>query len=237
MFEVFRSELDAHQERRERVIKASRDITALSKKMIRDLGESIQPKVAKENEPRQKQICDLFTSIAPDLQGINAWRYQRNISGGLQEYVEAMSFQHYLENQVLITYAEAQSILPHGILLTEDDYILGLFDMVGELMRFAITTMATTGALPRGMIFDGMLGRDVLTDLRGLRTCFESLDTMAAGGNTFLKRDIDKKMEVMRTCVEKVENAMYGMIIRGRERPKGWVPDLDEEERREVVSY
>ena len=148
-----------------------------------------------------------------------------------------MSFQHYLENQVLITYAEAQSILPHGILLTEDDYILGLFDMVGELMRFAITTMATTGALPRGMIFDGMLGRDVLTDLRGLRTCFESLDTMAAGGNTFLKRDIDKKMEVMRTCVEKVENAMYGMIIRGRERPKGWVPDLDEEERREVVSY
>lgn len=33
MFETFRNELDEHQERRERVIKASRDITALSKKM------------------------------------------------------------------------------------------------------------------------------------------------------------------------------------------------------------
>lgn len=33
MFEAFRSELDEHQERRERIIKASRDITALSKKM------------------------------------------------------------------------------------------------------------------------------------------------------------------------------------------------------------
>jgi hypothetical protein len=33
MFEVFRSELDEHHERRERIIKASRDITALSKKM------------------------------------------------------------------------------------------------------------------------------------------------------------------------------------------------------------
>lgn len=33
MFEVFRSELDEHHDRRERVIKASRDITALSKKM------------------------------------------------------------------------------------------------------------------------------------------------------------------------------------------------------------
>ncbi|KAL9123470.1 MAG: hypothetical protein Q9217_007089, partial [Psora testacea] len=32
MFEAFRNELDQHQDRRERIIKASRDITALSKK-------------------------------------------------------------------------------------------------------------------------------------------------------------------------------------------------------------
>jgi hypothetical protein len=33
MFEAFRNELDEHHDRRERIIKASRDITALSKKM------------------------------------------------------------------------------------------------------------------------------------------------------------------------------------------------------------
>lgn len=33
MFETFRDELDEHHDRRERIIKASRDITALSKKM------------------------------------------------------------------------------------------------------------------------------------------------------------------------------------------------------------
>ena len=33
MFEVFRNELDEHHDRRERIIKASRDITAASKKM------------------------------------------------------------------------------------------------------------------------------------------------------------------------------------------------------------
>ena len=33
MFEQFRSELDAHYDTRERIIKASRDITAASKKM------------------------------------------------------------------------------------------------------------------------------------------------------------------------------------------------------------
>ncbi|CEL06601.1 Putative Translin-associated protein X [Aspergillus calidoustus] len=34
MFETFRDELDQHHDRRERLIKTSRDITALSKKII-----------------------------------------------------------------------------------------------------------------------------------------------------------------------------------------------------------
>jgi len=33
MFETFRDELDEHHDRRERVVKTSRDVTALSKKM------------------------------------------------------------------------------------------------------------------------------------------------------------------------------------------------------------
>jgi hypothetical protein len=33
MFDTFRTELDEHYDRRERIIKASRDITAASKKM------------------------------------------------------------------------------------------------------------------------------------------------------------------------------------------------------------
>lgn len=98
--------------------------------------------------------------------------------------------------------------------------------------------MATTGALPRGGINgEGDEGeRDILTDLRGLRAFFEGLDTVGGEG---LKRDVEKKMKVMRTCVEKVETAVYGMIIRGRERPKGWIPDLEGsgEGRREVESH
>lgn len=33
MFETFRNELDEHHDRRERIVKTSRDITALAKKM------------------------------------------------------------------------------------------------------------------------------------------------------------------------------------------------------------
>ena len=109
-------------------------------------------------------------------------------------------------------------------------------------MRFAITSMATHGTLPRGHKPSeqdgGQEGRDILTDLRALRSYFESLDTTSSGKDwTPLKRDVGKKMEVMRSCVEKVEGAMYGMIVRGRERPKGWVPDVGGGEGREVESY
>lgn len=147
--------------------------------------------------------------------------------------MEAVSFQHYVETQKLITYEEAQLKVPQGVSLTEDDYILGLFDLVGELMRFAITSMATNGILPRDSAQGSdNEGRDILSDLRSLRASFETLSTThGTTDESPLQRDLGKKMQVMKTCVEKVENAVYGMIIRGRERHKGWVPDIGSEER------
>ena len=132
--------------------------------------------------------------------------------------------------------------------------MLGLFDLVGELMRFAVTNMATEGSLPCAgshtndskMDIDGEAAgddRNMLTDLRSLRTLFETLDASPSNAmGTFnpLKKDVEKKMGVMKTCVEKVEKAVYGMIVRGRERPKGWVPDMAEERggtREPVESY
>ncbi len=151
--------------------------------------------------------------------------------------MEAISFEHYLRTQKLITLEEAAKALPALVDLTGDDYLLGIFDLVGELMRFAITTMATTGTLPGSTSGkDSAEERDILMDLRLLRTCFESLDTSSCGGSG-LGRDVEKKMEVMKTCVEKVETAVYGMIIRGRERPKGWVPDLVDDKAPLVESY
>lgn len=119
--------------------------------------------------------------------------------------------------------------------LTTDDYVLGLFDLTGELMRFAITNIATSGTLPRGAATAGeeSEGRDILMDLRAVRTNFETLDTSVGPNDySYLKKDIQKKVEVMRQSVGKVEYAAYGMIIRGRERPKGWVPDLSEGQER-----
>ncbi len=205
---------------------------------VRQLRTDIPSYVAKENSTRLSNIDELFLSISSDVHGINAWRYQRQVSGGVQEFMEAVSFHHYLQTQTLITYEDAEQKIPGGIDLTEDDYVLGLFDLVGELMRFAITAMATNGYLPgstseSGEVTSGVPDSNILTDLRSLRTYFEGLDTTSStSSGSALGRDVEKKMEVMKTCVEKVENAVYGMIMRGRERPKGWVPALAGDERR-----
>ncbi|KAL5117686.1 hypothetical protein ACEQ8H_004434 [Pleosporales sp. CAS-2024a] len=266
MFEEFRKELDEHHDRRERTIKASRDITAASKKIIftlqrvRSVGQPLPAFVNKNNAQYWDMIKNQYTSICADLQGLNAYRYSHNITGGNQELMEALSFQHYLETQCVITYDEAQKKIASmcsergAVSLTPDDYVLGICDMTGELMRFSITSMATNGTLPASranphkrakqearsedadasdkMDIDEQVParqeadkpRTVLDDLRAIRLQLEMFD--APEGSKFGHELETKKMPVLRESVDKVEKALYGMTVRGSERPKGWMPDM-----------
>ncbi|CAL5865875.1 uncharacterized protein PFLUO_LOCUS81 [Penicillium psychrofluorescens] len=244
IFETFRDELDEHHDRRERIIKTSRDITALSKKIIfalqriRTVKQPLPPKIDQENESRYEQIRALFASVVLDLAGIKAWRYQRQISSGLQEFVEAIAFEHYLRTQTLLTHEEAAARVPAGIGLSEEDYLMGLFDMTGEVMRFAVLALSSGNAsqVTEMTGADGDLNptatstptlaqshADLVKDLRAMRAQFEFLSMPQR--HTML-RDFVKKVEVMQTSVEKVERAAYGVLVRGSERPSGWTPDL-----------
>jgi predicted translin family RNA/ssDNA-binding protein len=304
MFEGFRADLDAHHDRRERIIKASRDITASSKKIIftlqrvRNVGQPLPPFVHKANAQYWDTIAKQYAHIAADLQALNAHRYPQ-ITGGNQEFIEALSFQHYLERQSLISYedakekvrelsqpkvegskdlgetklegegdgkektAEGKEVDMEGsskagdspvVPLTPEDYILGICDMTGELMRFSVTSMATNGKLPAGrakatptsksddqMDIDtppstaSSQPRTVLDDLRAIRTQLEMFE--APYGPKWVSELETKKMPVLRECVDKVEKALYGLTVRGSERPKGWMPDVGSDRRAEVESY
>ena len=81
IFTQIRDKLDAHYDRKERLIKISRDITASSKKMIFSL-QRVQgdvtalPKgIQKDVEVREKEIQGLFEKAKPDVQGADAYRY------------------------------------------------------------------------------------------------------------------------------------------------------------------
>ncbi|GKT41497.1 translocation protein SEC62 [Colletotrichum spaethianum] len=214
MFMNFRNELDQHHDRRERIIKASRDVTALSKKIVNKLGDL--PSFAnKEIATRMEEIKNHLTAIEGDIQGINRYRYAHSLRC-LEELVEALSFSHYLRTQTLISLDETAAAVPANVSITENDYMYGLFDLFGEMMRFATVTTAQTGQLA------GVEGRNILMDIHELSSCFEILPEIPT-------KDFRGKMEVMRQSVRKVEKLGYGLAIRGTERPKGWVPDMKED--------
>ena len=131
--------------------------------------------------------------------------------------------EHYLRTGKLISREDSEAGILGGIPLTPDDYALGLFDLTGEMMRFAITAIATTGTLAAPK--SATCSHTILTHLRDLRTAFEALDVTSCG-NQGLGRDFEKKMDVMRQSVEKVEKAACELAIKRQDKPKGWVPGV-----------
>ena len=107
--------------------------------------------------------------------------------------------------------------------LTRDDYLYGVFDLTGEMMRFATTSTALTGAMASGHAGEGSGDepRTIVQDMHELGTFFEMLPV--GSGSRF---QWEKKLEVTRQSVQKVERLGYDRTIRGSERPKGWIPDL-----------
>lgn len=181
------------------------------------MNQPLAQHVIKSNKQYYDTISSQLSSVSRDLQGLNSWRYARQISGGCQEYIEAASFEHYIKTASLLTYEQAaeglRALDPNGpgVDLTVEDYVLGILDMTGELMRFAITAMATSGSLPiipdaeqAGETAESAVAvahkRNILTDMRAIRAGLESIN---AGHGPFAK-EVEKKSEVMRSSVEKV---------------------------------
>lgn len=192
------------------------------------------PKRTQEDiDARMAEIKTHLTAIEADLNSLNRQRYSHSLRG-LEELVEALSFVHYLRYQTLITPEEAAAAVPAAISLTEEDYLYGIFDLFGEMMRFATVTTAQTGRLAgqtdetqeddavattKG---DGARPRNILTDFHELSGAFEVLPDIN-------DRTYRSKMEAMRQSVKKVEKLGYGIAIRGSERPKGWIPDMKDD--------
>lgn len=104
--------------------------------------------------------------------------------------------------------------------LTHDDYLNGVFDLTGEMMRFATTSAALTGTLVR--VHQGGGGRTIVQDMQDLGSFFRMLPPRS-------DKSWMMKMDVLLQSVRKVERIGYDRVVRGSERPEGWAPDTDAE--------
>ncbi|PWN50540.1 Translin [Violaceomyces palustris] len=280
VFQGFRDELDEHNDRRERLIKTSRDVTSLSKKLIfhlhrydvrhhdpesnleidppeqGDQGKEGEKEVsAKSKNPNVKLLREArvkleevvgllrsaaekegFSSLGTDkigegveqeqgacaeipLNALRAQRYERAIGPGMEEFIEALSFYHYLRYGNLVSLQEVQArfrLKPfaeggsdalggqEGAILLPiptSRYLLGLSDLTGELMRFA------TNAVGQGDT--GKIVNPVLSLLRDIRN---ELDPFVP-----LIRDMKKKQSVTSQSVKKIEDVLYAIAVRSSE--------------------
>ncbi|KAJ3576143.1 hypothetical protein NP233_g638 [Leucocoprinus birnbaumii] len=213
-FESFRAEVDDYNDRRERLIKASRDITNLSKKVIFLLhrialedDETSYVRAAKRGFSKLREVQDIYAGLTHELAGDRYWRYQRQVSPGLQEYIEALSFAHYLQHGTLIPFHEVQRSLsyPDGtpyFPLTVADYMLGLSDLTGELMRFAISGLSSHKG-----------GRTKATQVCAfVRACKADFENYTA-----FVPDLRKKQVITSQSLEKIEDAAYTVVVRSSE--------------------
>lgn len=75
--------------------------------------------------------------MRPELAGGVFWRYQSQVSPGLQEYIEALAFAHYLNTGALIGYEEVQARLRDEegevSIVRSLDYIFHIYDYLSVL--------------------------------------------------------------------------------------------------------
>ncbi|KAK3163502.1 hypothetical protein QOZ80_1AG0004530 [Eleusine coracana subsp. coracana] len=206
--------LNALNDKRERLVKASRDITMNSKKVIFQVHRI--SKVNKE-EVLSKAENDLATvvnqyigKLVKELQGTDFWKLRRAYTFGVQEYVEAATFCRFCKTGTLLTLTEInesllalsdQSVEPLQINVL--DYLLGVADLSGELMRLAI-----------GRISDGEVecAKNICSFVRDIYREL-TLVVPLMDDNSEMK----KKMEVMLQSVVKIENACFSVHVRGSE--------------------
>nr|GMD29562.1 translin-associated protein X isoform X1 [Ipomoea batatas] len=218
-------------EKRERVVKASRDITMNSKKVIfqvHRLFRNSQLGMSKNNreEVLEKAEKDLdavtaqyVSRLVKELQGTDFWKLRRAYSPGVQEYVEAATLCHFCKAGTLISLDELNanltplsdpSIEPLQINIL--DYLLGLADLTGELMRMAI-----------GRISDGEVefAHKICNFVREIHRELTLVAPLMEDSS-----DMKTKMDTMLQSVMKIENACFSVHVRGSE----FVPFLESDD-------
>jgi predicted translin family RNA/ssDNA-binding protein len=129
------------------------------------------------------------------------WQFVRAYSPGMQEFIEGLTLYHFVRTGTVLSREGVQARLG-GLPVSVGDYLLGLADLTGELMRLATNAAARGSDRPAGIV--------------------RVLQALAAGFGQLPARglpDLDKKMEVMGASLRKVETLCYELRVRGAERP------------------
>ncbi|XP_078438527.1 translin family protein isoform X2 [Wolffia australiana] len=206
--------LNALNDKRERIVKASRDVTLNSKKVIfqiHRISKENKEQVVEKAENDLAAVTDQYMSkLVKELDGTDFWKLRRSYSPAVQEYVEAATFCRFCKTGTLLNLDEINTNLlslsqpsAEPLQINILDYLLGIADLTGELMRLAI------GRVSEGELeYAEKICRFVRDIYRELSLLVPKMDDNA---------EMKKKMEVMFQSMVKIENALFSVHVRGSE--------------------
>ncbi|XP_050681075.1 translin-associated protein X [Leptidea sinapis] len=218
LFKSAANKLNERQDRHERLVKLSRDITIESKRIIFLLHTAITKesteKVLKEaNERLHKLINGPLSSIGLELENCPAYLHSRAVTAGFQEFIEARTLFSFMESKSIVTWLDVQKELTYVVneeetdrtvvtMLPQVDYMLGLADLTGELMRRAINSISSGES------------EECFDSCQAVRVLYTGYLGLFSTG-----KELARKMSTTRSNVFKVESAMYALRVRGGEAP------------------
>ncbi|CAG9863188.1 unnamed protein product [Phyllotreta striolata] len=219
MFREYGKTLDDKHDRYERIVKLSRDITIESKRIIfllhnvnTDLDDK-RLKVIEEAEQRLQTVIDTqLKAVALELKDQDSYQYHKAYTAGLQEFIEAFAFCSYIKEETVKNWKtmdglfryESEEKQPVSLVFPHVDFILGLADFTGELMRRSLNNLGM------GNVEECF---KLCNFVRHINTGF--LGLMAPG-----YKELSRKAYVLRQSLTKMELVCYNIRIRGSEIPK-----------------
>ncbi|CAA19273.1 TRAX protein [Schizosaccharomyces pombe] len=202
-FLSFKNFLQEDQDKREKIIRLSREITIQSKRMIFLLHQTSSsdgfplPKDFDRTSIFEKKIHKELESLKRELAGLNADKFSSACTHGLQEYVEAVTFKFWLQTGTLLSCKDSSFRISINFI----DYVLGVCDMTGEIMRFLVTN---------GSKFSVQQLTQQVKFLRGLHKNCSEIEHLPSK----VKSELQQKLSVMENSISKVEGICYSKILR-----------------------
>ncbi|KAB7505558.1 Translin-associated protein X [Armadillidium nasatum] len=203
--------LDEKNDKYERIYKTNRDVTQKCKKIIfalqriPGLEEEETKSIMKVSANEFRDIEQtLLRYIAMELKDGDKYQFLNAYTAGIQEYVEALTFYHFLLNEKILSHSEVQNRKtdPEELILCvpipAKEYILGLGDLTGELMRFCIKSLSVGNYTMCYKICD---------ILRHFNSGFMSLGYISS-------KELYHKTFVLKSTLAKVEEACYSFAAK-----------------------
>jgi len=182
-FTKIRDEMHKVDSKREEIIQTSREVITLSKQII----YAAQRNDLKSADSAVKKINDKIKK----LRKINIVTDTNISSVAFQEYVEAIAFYEFVKNKKIPTRAELK--------VTAEDYLSGLCDLTGELVRKAIYDVI------HKKFDEAEIIKELVHDIYG-----EFLKLHLRNG------ELRKKSDSIKWNLKKLEEVMYDISMKGR---------------------